>query len=521
MMTKMKIFLNIVKGRALRMKMFSVHPFVTWLCSFCFSQASGPGEQFPWVAQSGAYCWYQDPRAIYYKGTSEKTYIAFIDNGGTTKVWSYDHGSGQTASATLHNAFEKDDHDAPSLFLRTDGRITAYYTHHGTDRFIFFRTAVNPENISAWESEDTIITPQTVNGTCYTHVFQLKNENNRIYLFTRNLGYGPTLIHSDDNGATWSTPRQVVTSADRPYAKYVSDGESRVHFAFTDGHPRDQPANCIYYMYMERGKFYKASGALIKDTSALPVKTGSSYEADRVYNGATNGKAWIWDVALDDQKRPVIVFAVFPDDNNHHYYYARWTGAQWFLKDLVNAGKWFPQTPSGTTEPEPNYSPGISLDHGDPSTLYLSRFVNGQCEIERWTTADGGTTWTSVPLTSGSSKRNVRPITAWPQPFGARPPAKKMIFWMNGDYVHYTNYSSGIKYSILPDQTGVLPRMSHARPVRALPSFTELYTITGKCLRPKSGIRRSIPISGLTPGIFLAKDGRKVHRVEACSGLTR
>jgi hypothetical protein len=503
--------------KELFMKISEIFLFLTGLCSLCFSQTTGPGEGFSWAAQNGAYCWYQDPRAIYSKGASEKTYIGFIDNGGTTKVWSYDHGTDQTAMATLHTAFEKDDHDAPSLFLRNDGRITAYYTRHGTDRFIFYRTTVNPENISTWQAEDTIITPQTVNGTCYTHEFQLKNENNRIYLFMRNLGYGPTMIHSDDNGGAWSAPRQVVTSEDRPYTKYISDGESKVHFAFTDGHPRDQPTNCIYYMYMEQGKFYKASGALIKDTSALPVKTGSAYEADRVYNGATSGKAWIWDIALDAQKRPVLVFAVFPDDNNHHYYYARWTGTQWFTKDLVNAGKWFPQTPAGTTEPEPNYSPGASLDHGDPSIVYLSRFVSGQCEIERWTTADSGKTWTSVPITKGSAKRNVRPITAWPQPFGAQPPAKKILFWMNGDYVHYTNYSTGIKYCILPDQVAILPRSPVALTGRTAGCAAELFTVTGKRLLWVSGNQSQLSAGGLPPGIFLVWDGRTVHRIETFS----
>ncbi|MBN1600473.1 MAG: BNR-4 repeat-containing protein [Chitinispirillaceae bacterium] len=499
------------------MKLYRLYLSIAMLCSFCFSQITGlPGEQYPWAAQSGAYCWYQDPRAIYHKGTREKTFIGFIDNAGTVKVWSYDHVSDKTASSTLHTAFEKDDHDSPSLFWRPDGRITAYYTRHGTDRYIFHRTTTNPEDISTWQTESSIVTPQTNNGTCYTHEFQLKNENNRIYLFTRNLGYSPTLLHSDDDGMTWSKPRQVVTSADRPYTKYVSDGESRVHFAFTDGHPRDQPKNSIYYMYMEQGKFYKASGALIKDTSTLPVKTGSAYEGDRIYNGSTRGKAWIWDIALDSQKRPVMVFAVFPNNNNHHYYYARWNGTQWFMKDMVNAGKWFPQTSSGTTEREPNYSPGISLDHSDPSIVYLSRFINNQCEIERWTTTDGGDTWTSIAITKGSAKRNVRPIVAWPQPHGAKPPAKKILFWMNGDYNHYTNYSTGIKYCILTDQTVCSPRIiPPIRPSRTVASAVEIFSITGKRMRKIEANQTQRAINSLPSGIFLVGNDRTVHRTVA------
>jgi hypothetical protein len=95
------------------------------------------------------------------------------------------------------------------------------------------------------------------------------------------------------------------------------------------------------------------------------------------------------------------------------------------MKDLVNAGKHFPQTPSGSNEREPNYSPGISLDHGDPSTVYLSRFVDNQCEIEQWITTDGGESWDTIVITKGSEKRNVRPIVAWPQPYGSEQPEKK------------------------------------------------------------------------------------------------
>ncbi len=500
------------------MNLFSVCLITAVICSFGFSQTPAPGESFNRAVRNGAWCWYQDPRAIYHKGSSEKTYIGFIDTRGSIGVWSYDHETGQTDSVMLHTSFEKDDHDAPTLFLRKNGRITSYYTRHGTDHYIFHRTTVNPEDISAWQPEDTIITPRTVNGTCYTHEFQLTQENDRIYLFTRNLGYGPTMIYSDDEGNNWSAPRQVVTSGDRPYTKYVSDGESRVHFAFTDGHPRVQPSNSIYYMYMESGKFFKASGIFIKDTAALPVKTGSSYEADRIYNGATNGKAWIWDIALDAGKNPVLVFAVFPNDNNHHYYYARWTGTQWFTKDLVNAGKWFPQTPGGANEPEPNYSPGISLDHGNPSILYLSRFLDGQCEIERWVTDDSGKTWTSTAITESSTKRNVRPIVAWPQPYGAESPAKKLLFWMNGDYVHYTNYSTGIRYTILTEEVAAFSRSAAVHPERLTGGGAELFSISGKRLGPVDG-NPVLPLGARLPaGVFLVRKAGKVYKVETSSG---
>ena len=87
----------------------------------------------------------------------------------------------------------------------------------------------------------------------------------------------------------------------RPYVKYRGDGESRIHFGFTDGHPRDVPNNSIYYMYYEAGAFRHADGTQIKTVAQAPVEPT---EADRVYNGSTKGKAWIWDIALDSQTGP-------------------------------------------------------------------------------------------------------------------------------------------------------------------------------------------------------------------------
>ena len=60
-----------------------------------------PGESYPKVPGTGAWCWPQDPRAIYYKGAKEKTYVGFVDEDGNINVWSYDHQTGDTAISTL------------------------------------------------------------------------------------------------------------------------------------------------------------------------------------------------------------------------------------------------------------------------------------------------------------------------------------------------------------------------------------------------------------------------------------
>ena len=82
----------------------------------------------------------------------------------------------------------------------------------------------------------------------------------------------------------------------------------------------------------------------------------------------------------------------------------------------------------------------MALDHADPSIVYVSRPVDGVFEIERWTTPDGGASWVSEAVTSGSANDNVRPVV----PLGHAPGGPGLV-WMNGSYVDYANYSTSLR----------------------------------------------------------------------------
>ncbi|TDA71253.1 BNR-4 repeat-containing protein, partial [Halomonas marinisediminis] len=73
--------------------------------------------------------------------------------------------------------------------------------------------------------------------------------------------------------------------------------DRKIHFTFTDGHPRNEKNNSIYYTYYENGAFYKANGKKIKNIADLPLKPE---ELDIVYDAKKGGaKAWNWDIAED------------------------------------------------------------------------------------------------------------------------------------------------------------------------------------------------------------------------------
>jgi hypothetical protein len=221
----------------------------------------------------------------------------------------------------------------------------------------------------------------------------------------------------------------------RPYVKVASNEVDAIHFAFTDAHPRGTTTS-IHHMVYRAGHLYRSDGTHIAALSNAPITPS---QASRVYDGPAAGVAsWVHDIALDSAGHPVITYATFPSPSDHRYHYARWTGTRWFTKELTHAGG------SISTDPvEFQYSAGITLDHSNPSTVYLSRPIAGIHEIERWTTIDGGTTWRSAAVTAGSTQPNLRPIT----PRGGQGSAPMGVVWMAGPYGTYTTFRTRIMRS--------------------------------------------------------------------------
>jgi hypothetical protein len=223
----------------------------------------------------------------------------------------------------------------------------------------------------------------------------------------------------------------------RPYLKVVSDGESEIHFTFTDGHPRDELENSVYYVKYRDGNFFRADNTLISTIENLPIRHSQS---DIVFDGKAHGvRGWVWDIALDFNGNPVIAYTRLPATTDHRYHYAYWDGSTWLDHEITAGGKWFPQTRLFTTEKEPHYSGGIAIDHANPAEVYVSREIDKVFEIEKWATEDYGKTWSSTAITQQSSHNNVRPVV----PRGQAEDTD-YVLWMSGNYIHYTDYSTGI-----------------------------------------------------------------------------
>jgi hypothetical protein len=407
----------------------------------CLAAAS-PGEAFTSFTDDGGWCWFSDPRAIAGGG---QTYAGWVTSDGSVEVGVWDNTTGRITTHMLHPQFQRDDHDAPALLFLSDGRLAAFYSLHASGD-MRLRVSTHPGDITEWKPERSLgfIAPGRGNrGTTYANPLLLTGEANALYVFWRGADFKPAFAVSHDLGETWSAPRTLISrpgadDTNRPYLKLCSDGTGRIDFVFTDGHPRNEPANSVYYLRYEHGAFFKADGTRLGGLENLPLDPA---RCDRVYDGASRGRAWIWDTANAPGGQPVIAFTRLSAEDDHHYEFARWDGKVWRVSEICPAGRWFPQTPPGKTEPEPHYSGGMALDHADPFTLYTSRRIDGIFEIERWHSADTGGTWTNQPLTAHSRHDNVRPFVV--RDAAANGPA---VLWLNIErYLHYTDYHTAVK----------------------------------------------------------------------------
>ena len=422
-------------------------PFISFLGLGCTSYSNEARHQtsFPieTLSKDGVWCWFSDPRAIYYSGKNEKIYFGYVNGQGDVCIGSKDLYSGKLTSFILQDTLEIDDHNVPSILVLPDGKLLSFYNEHNGS--VFMRKSKYAEDISSWE-EVQVVSPKTETYRyTYTNPIRLSAENGRIYLIGRKVG--PTrsfehwwqyLKYSDDEGQSWSKEIILLDNQGRknpPYLKVSSDHKSRIDFAFTDGHPKIGSDVSLYHMYYSRDTFFQTNGLPIRHRDHLPIRILS---VDKVYDASRSQvRSWIWDIAFQSDG-PVITYVRYPTESDHIYHYTYWTGSEWIDQAIVNSGSWMPSLQQGDRVREAHYSGGIVLDHQDPSSIYLSRSIYGKYEIEhRQLEANGQ--WNSTFITEGSAENNVRPFVVDGVPRG-----QVALLWLRGTYRHYTDYHMSI-----------------------------------------------------------------------------
>ena len=405
-------------------------------------------EDYQFITQDGGWCWFSDPRAIYVK---DKIIGGYMDDEGSVYAFAYHPNTQQNQIVKVYDKLQYDDHINPSVMEMEDGRIAIFFSKHGGQGLpIYYRISKNPGDITSW-GELLKIYPKTEGhwGPTYSNPIRLSDENGRVYVFFRGTDYKPNFVYSDDNLKTWTKAFTLVKNdkhhgKGRPYAKYATNHKNKIFVAFTDEHPRGKATNSIYFIQYQDGKFYKADGTQVGEN----IENGITHsQADSVYDATkTFDKAWIWDVAFDEDERPVLVYARFSDASNRHsYWYARWNGKAWKNYPICDSGTYFMRCKNpddkNYLEKEPNYSGGVYLDHENPSVIYTSRPINNVFEIEKWTFNTKTNKFTKTAVTKDSERDNIRPYVVRDYKKGA----PELLWEYNYEFEHFKTFKAAIR----------------------------------------------------------------------------
>lgn len=409
----------------------------------------------------GGWCWFEDERAIVAGG---KLVFGTIATGGArqghVEATVYDLNSREAKRLTLHTPTDEndrrqwtDDHNSPAFLTLPTGEILTMYAKHGPEEKIYYRIS-KAGDPAAW-GEEQVFVPSPASRVTYSNLHFLSGENappGRVFDFFRGLNntFKPSYAWSDDLGRTWKAGNVFIDVPSkfrhRPYVKYASNGRDSVHFAYTDGHPRDFD-NSIYHAVYRAGDLLASSGARI---ATMEEGMKAPEEGTLVYKGGPDNVAWITDLQLDKKGWPYMVFSVqmnsagkVPGEGgeDHRYHYARFDGKRWQVAEIAHAG-------TRIYAREDDYTGLAALHPRDPKTIYISTNadpVTGaplvsksdnqrHWEIYRGTTSDYRK-WKWEAVTRDSTADNLRPVVPeWES-------GQTILLWLQGKMRSYTDYT--------------------------------------------------------------------------------
>ncbi len=296
---------------------------------------------------------------------------------------------------------------SPSLCSMNDGKILLVYTV--PRKGIFVTSTVNQGDISSWETPHCVVNEKfnKENGIYPVCV----RTSDLLYIFYGDNNGGISYITSSD-GVEWNKPEYLIKpemEGVNPCFKVLADEKDNLHFLVCENLPEYSTHTSIFYFkYNKRGIFNVSN----KKVSSLPLDLN---KADKIYDSVINyDKSSIWDLSLDEEKRPVIVYSRFSQDfGMHSYWYAYLNENKWNSIKICDAYKNFSRNNKETNK---NFiskdiykSGGVCIDPLNANIVYLSRPTNNVFEIERWHFNKQEKKWNCNFITEESGKDNIHP----------------------------------------------------------------------------------------------------------------
>jgi len=432
---------------------------------------------------NGAWCWYQDERAVI-DTVNGKLIVGSVANnrgvGGSSRngdidVVLFDLRTGLSQRSILalggSNFGGSDDHNAPAFLVLPDGKYLGFYAGHNSNYNSYFRVYENgvwgPQRTFQWN----LMRPGGVNfATTYSNLFYLSTEG-RVYNFSRGHNKSPNMMVSTNMGSSWSYAGQLTMNANvgyvNGYLKYWSNGVDRIDFICTEYHPRDYNTS-MYHGYIKNGQTFKSDGTLVDAVTFDTLNVPTPADFTRIFAAGTNvngdimNRSWNADLMRYDDGSIAAIITARANDNtqdndasinpDHRFIYCRYDGSRWSYTHVGKAG---PKLYSS----EADYTGLGALCPNDPNTIYISTTIDPRNstnltvhEIFKGTTTDHGATWTWSPITQNSTRDNLRPIVpAWSA-------NKTALLWYRGTYSTAQLFDAAVVGIIDSTSETILPK---------------------------------------------------------------
>jgi putative cell wall-binding protein len=331
---------------------------------------------------------------IAYQGALLDPYVVTYNH--STKQWS---GPFKVGSNTMTNGSNPDDtHGAPAIFMDSQQFLHVFWGAHGSP--IRHAKSMLPRNPAVWQ----FVGNATARAT-YPQVF--RTDDGVTHLFYRNDERSATLggyhgwAHrtSADNGSTWTTPTAVV-SADATsswYARFSPAPGGHVNAAMVAYDADEADPYGRYGVYFMRGNpdgtWVNARGASLTSSAGVPPTSIDMAATATVYAvpGQRNNEV----IATEDSSgRPGVLF-LSGDGADCRFVFARWNpGSSTWSTSTITATNHFMN--AGTViEDGPGHLTAYLTTAGSggpaPGT---DRYKDRGGDIQCWTSADGGASWT-------------------------------------------------------------------------------------------------------------------------------
>lgn len=395
---------------------------LAWICcSWQVGSSMGRPCYKSYALMNGGFGDSHEPVAIRY---GWHTYISSVDKNGNIIIMDYDHRFGNHTFFTLHPNLEVNLHDNPSLLLRNDNKLIAFYCKHGGDT-LRYRISTNPLDISAWGAEQKVYIGPTIT---YPTPIKLDGEN-KIYLFFR----GPadleewSYITSTDSGTTWSSIntffREVAGNHD--YIEFATDGDSIIHF-MQYGHALFEDSDLFYFRY-KNDSLYRIDGTVV---GSLAGDTIFRSEMDTIYKQSDVGHNEVFrgNIAIDSLNNPYYVFTTYSSADHCIFNWGYWNGSSWNTDTITSADSLL----------ENYFVSTIDIDDEQLNRVYFWKWINGYREIYRASTNDNGDSWNIQQVTSNSDEDNIFPNII------RNHGVNSVIVWLKGTYTTYLNYDTDV-----------------------------------------------------------------------------